>query len=143
MRGARCAVIGFGRIGRALTELLVELGAETAVVSGSPEKRSGIEAAGGRAYTREEMQAAIHGRDFIFSTPPAQVLGKEALSAADADARIIDLASPPYGVDLDAARLLNLRAWRESGLPGRYCPLSAAQAILNAVRRWEEAELHG
>jgi len=48
---------------------------------------------------------------------------------------LIDLASPPYGIDLRAAWNRGLRAWREPGLPGRYCPQSAAEAILNALDR--------
>ena len=82
-------------------------------------------------------------QDVIFSTPPATVIDEAALRHVDANALLIDLASPPYGFDLDAARNLNLRAHREPGLPGRYCPLSAARAIYAAVLRWEEAELHG
>ena len=36
----------------------------------------------------------------------------------DEVARVIDLMSAPYGVDLDAARRMGMRAWREPGLPG-------------------------
>ena len=47
----------------------------------------------------------------------------------------IDLAGIPYGVDLRTAWRMGVRAWREPGLPGRYCPHSAARAILNAMDR--------
>ena len=50
---------------------------------------------------------------------------------------VIDLTNAPYGVDLDAARRMGVRAWREPGLPGRYCPQSAAEAILRAIERHE------
>ena len=56
------------------------------------------------------------------------------------DAMIIDLSSAPYGVDLDAAREMSLRAWREPKLPGRYCPFSAARALLRAIIRAERTE---
>ena len=39
------------------------------------------------------------------------------------------------GVDLEAAQALNLRAWREPKLPGRYCPYSAARALMRAIFR--------
>lgn len=143
LKGASCAVIGYGRIGRALTEILVHLGANVTVISRSPEKRSEIGEAGARFADESEIGGAIADRSFIFSTPPTPVLCADELSFADKSARIIDLASPPYGVDLDAARSLGLQAWRENGLPGRYCPLSAARALLGAVLRWEEAELNG
>ena len=44
--------------------------------------------------------------------------------------------------DLEAAQAYGLKAVRESGLPGRYCPLSAARALYHAVVRWEEED-HG
>ena len=51
---------------------------------------------------------------------------------------VMDLASPPYGVDLVAAQCLGVRAWRESGVPGRYCPLAAARAMADAIdRHWD------
>ena len=34
-----------------------------------------------------------------------------------------------------AAQSLGLQAWREPKLPGRYCPYSAALAMLRALRR--------
>ena len=74
----------------------------------------------------------------IFSTPPSMVLDREMLGHVDQRALIIDLASPPYGVDLEAAAGLGLNAVRESGLPGRCYPFSAARALFNAVIRWEE-----
>ena len=143
MAGARCAVIGYGRIGRALTEILLNLGAEVTVVSGREAKRAAARALGAKAVAMEDVAAALPGQELIFSTPPATVIDEEALKCVEADALLMDLASPPYGFDLDAARGLNLHASREPGLPGRCCPLSAARAIYSAVLRWEEAELHG
>lgn len=87
-----------------------------------------------------ELTDVLPGKQIIFSTPPAMFLDRTALNCADRNAIIIDLASPPYGVDLEAAQELNLRAYREPGLPGRYCPLSAARAIYNSVLRWEGVE---
>ena len=140
MEGLRCAVVGYGRIGRALTEVLLRLGARVLVISGKETKRRMARESGAEAAALEDVARAMPGQRLIFSTPPAMVIDRSVLMHVDADAAVMDLASPPYGVDLDAARALNLRAWREPGLPGRYCPLSAARAIFNAVLRWEEAE---
>ena len=78
----------------------------------------------------------------IFSTPPAEVITKNALENIGRDAMLVDLASPPFGFDLNAAQVLGLNAWREQGLPGRYCPVSAARAVYHAILRWEEKQ-HG
>ena len=143
MAGMRCAVIGYGRIGRSLTEILLNLGAKVTVISAREAKRCAAREAGADAAALEDINSALPGQDVIFSTPPATVIDGDALKHVDADAILIDLASPPYGFDLEAARAHNLHAYREPGLPGRYCPLSAARAIHSAVLRWEEEELHG
>ena len=142
LEGLRCAVVGCGRIGRALTEILLNLGAQVLVISGKEAKRRMVRENGAETAAMEDVKRVLPGRKLIFSTPPALVIDRSVLAHVDVDAAIVDLASPPYGVDLDAARALNLHAWREPGLPGCYCPLSAARVIYNAVLRWEEAEEH-
>lgn len=140
--GMRCMVIGCGRIGRALMEILRNMDARVTVVSGNEEKRRQARESGAQALAPGELAGALPGQKLIFSTPPAMVLDCAALEHVDADASIIDLASPPYGVDLDAAAQLGLNAVREPGLPGRWCPLSAARALYNAVLRWEGEQEH-
>lgn len=140
MMGTECLVVGYGRIGRALTGILLNLGANVTVISSSERKRREVRESGAKSASMMELTEVLSGKGIIFSTPPAMFLDQTALGYVDREAIIIDLASPPYGVDLEAAQALNLHAWREPGLPGRYCPLSAARAIYNSVLRWEEGE---
>jgi len=142
LTGVDCLVVGYGRIGRALTGILLNMGANVTVISSSENKRREVRESGGKAASMMELMDVLPGKRIIFSTPPAMFIDRAALSCVDGDAIIIDLASPPYGVDLEAAQELKLHAYREPGLPGRYCPLSAARAIWNSVLRWEEAEGH-
>ena len=133
IRECACLVVGWGRIGRALTEMLVGMGAKVTVASRSQAGRNRAIERGALAVNTEYLR--IGGFDIVFTTPPAMVLDDKILKKADKDVMILDLASPPYGVDLNAAWDLGLRAWREPGLPGRYCPESAAKAILRAIDR--------
>ena len=133
VRDMSCLVIGWGRIGRALTELLVGMGVKTTVASRSPSGRNRAIERGALAVNTDYLR--LKGFDVVFSTPPHPVLHDKILKKADKDVMILDLASPPYGVDLKAAWDLGLRAWREPGLPGRYCPESAAMAIMRAIDR--------
>ena len=135
LAGMDCMVIGWGRVGRALTELLVALGMRVTVASRTPAGRNRAVGRGAEAADTARIAEALPGRKLIFNTAPAMVLDGAALGQADPDAMLIDLASPPYGIDLRAAWNRGLRAWREPGLPGRYCPQSAAEAILNAMDR--------
>jgi len=143
MRHVSSAVIGYGRIGRALTEILKNLGARVTVVSRTEAKRRQAVESGAQAADMIEMENVLPGKQLIFSTPPAEVIDKEMLARIDKNALLMDLASPPYGFDLDAALELGLQACREPGLPGRYCPMSAARVLYHAILRWEEAEKDG
>lgn len=135
-----CLIVGWGRIGKALTELLVGMNASVTVASRSAQGRNGAIERGARAADTAELEEALPGKQIVFSTPPARVLDEKRLRRLDEDAMVIDLSSAPYGVDVEAARRLGVRAWREPGLPGRYCPWSAAGAILRAIERAEMEE---
>lgn len=133
--GAECLVAGWGRIGRALTEILVGLGARVTVLSRRQESRPEIAALGGAWADTGSAERAAAGKSIVFSTAPAMIFDGPALAKLRRGALVIDLASPPYGVDLAAAEKLGLNAWREPALPGRYCPEAAAAAIFRALVR--------
>lgn len=138
LRGMRVLVIGWGRIGRALTEILVALGAKVTVASRREVHRHRAIERGAEAVALGKIEAVLPTLELVFNTAPAMVLDGKRLKHMNRDAMVIDLASPPYGVDLRAAWELGLRAWREPGLPGRYCPESAAAALRDAILRGGE-----
>ena len=128
-----CLVIGYGRIARRLTYLLQAMGAQVAVAVRREEIRREAQTEGVNAFRIEDLPHLLPRAHFIFSTPPAQVLAESMLRLISPDALLMDLASPPFGFCLESARALGLRASRESGLPGRCCPLSAARLLLDSV----------
>ena len=132
LRGAQCLVIGYGRIGKALTGLLHSLGAGVTVAARREESRK---EAGKNSVSISYMPHILSRMDVIFNTVPAPVLGEKELRHVKPQCVMIDLASAPYGIDMDAAEALGRKAFLESGLPGRYCPLSAAEALLNYMER--------
>ena len=137
LTGSRCMVVGYGRIGKALAKMLQGLGAQVVVAARRPEVRLRAQEEGMEGCdTRENALAgAIALADYVFSTPPALLLTENVLKHVRQGVPVIDLASPPYGVDLDAAKKLGVHAWRESGVPGRYCPGAAAGLMEAAVER--------
>ena len=132
LRGSQCLVIGYGRIGKALTGLLRAMGALVTVAARREESRR---EAGENSVSISYMPNILPRMDVIFNTVPAPMLGEKELRQVKPLCVMIDLASAPYGIDRDAAEALGLKAFLESGLPGRYCPLSAAEALLNYMER--------
>lgn len=135
--GSRCLVVGYGRIAQALARMLAAMGAHVTVAARREEVRDRIRADGYAAcgITAEELSLEAARADFIFSTPPAMVFTEGVLTAVRPGVPVIDLASPPFGVDLEAAQRLGVSAWRESGLPGRYCPMTAAELMAEAIKK--------
>ena len=142
LRDMRCLVIGWGRVGRALTEVLVGIGAPVTVASRSESGRNRAAERGAEAVPTGELARVLPKCDLVFNTAPGLVLDDGLLDRVDGEALLIDLASPPYGIDLAAAWAKGLRAWREPALPGRCCPRSAAKALLRAIDRHERGEEH-
>ena len=71
--------------------------------------------------------------DAVFNTVPARILEARELDALGAGCLLMELASAPGGFNPDAARARGIRVVQALGLPGKYSPLAAAQAILDAV----------
>lgn len=130
---ARVMVIGYGRIGRALTEMLLGYGARVTVAARSERARSLAARAGVQAVDMDGMLEKLPTQRVVFSSPPERVVEAKHLARLRQDALLVDLSSPPYGVDIKTAQMMGLTAWREPGLPGRYCPESAGRALLAAL----------
>ena len=138
LMGSVCLVVGYGRIAQALVRMLTGFGARVIVAARRAEARQAAVEAGADATDMAGLPHAAAQADFVFSTPPETVMGAAELSRVRSGVPVMDLASPPYGVDLAAAQRLGVRAWRESGVPGRYCPLAAARAMADAIdRHWD------
>ena len=134
---SRCLVIGYGRIGKRLAFLLRALGASVTVAARRAESR---QEAGPGSVSIAEIPSVLPETDLIFNTVPAMILDRKALLLVSPSACLMELASKPYGMDLDAAKELGLRVLVEGGLPGRYCPQSAVMALLDCLERMNRHE---
>ena len=129
--GARCLVVGFGRIGKILARMLKALGAEVTVSARSSTDRAYISALG-YDFVNTEKLTEIR-RDKI-----GLIFDRELLENTDCDTLLIDLASLPGGVDFDAASALRIDAQRALSLPGKCAPKTAGEIIKTTVFRMIE-----
>ena len=135
IRGARFAVMGYGRIARTLTELLIKLGGKVCVLARKEGDLAWARIAGAKVMriTSENIKKLVDGYDIIFNTVPSWLFFEEFLSRVDKNTLIIDLASSPGGVDVSAAKKLNSRVLWASSLPGKYAPESAGELIADCI----------
>ncbi len=130
LNGSRCLVTGFGRIGKALCLGLKGLGAGVDCCARKAKDLTAIRALGCRPLQYREISESY---DVIFNTVPAKVLGAQILSRQRPDTLVLELASQPGGVDLDAARRLGLRVKNAPSLPGRTSPRTSGELIKETV----------
>ena len=83
----------------------------------------------------DEIRSALRHADVVFNTIPAHVLGKAALDQIAKDALVIELASPPYGMNIELAKHMGVSVVVEGGLPGRYAAMDAGAALFDALQR--------
>lgn len=133
LHDSRCLIIGYGRIGRLLADRLLALGAEVTVSARKYGDLAWIEAWGCRSVQTGALTGQLDRFDLIFNTAPALILDGTRLRETREDCVIIDLASAPGGVDLEAAKRLSRRAIPAPGLPGKVAPRTAAAAIRDSV----------
>lgn len=133
LQGSRCLVIGFGRIGKLLACRLRGMAAQVAVSARRQEHLAWSRALGYAPLRTDRLKGRLRPFHLIFNTVPALILDRELLEEVRADCVIIDVASKPGGVDFAAARELGITALQELSLPGRVAPLTAAQAVRDAI----------
>lgn len=131
--GSRCLVVGFGRIGKVLSNMLKNLGAEVSVSARKVADLAWISALGATPIQNGSLKDEISGFDVIFNTVPAMLLDKTVLTGTRPDALIIDLASKPGGVDFSTAKDLGLKVIWALGLPGKCAPITSGKIIKDTV----------
>lgn len=139
IRGARVAVIGYGRVGKILAEILNSLGAHVTVAA-----RKNMDLAWAYNYRCDTLKIEIRdgkssliklgsGYDVIFNTVPYWLFDGNVLPHICKNTLIIDLASAPGGVDTRAASDCGVKVIWALSLPGKCSPFTAGEIICDSI----------
>ena len=126
-KGSNVLVMGWGRIGKCLTKILIALGATVAIAARKEADRALASALGARAVSLESMNPLLSHQDVIFNTIPTPVLTDHQANMCCSDCLLIELASKPG--------ILSDRAIPALGLPGKMVPKSSGRLIADTVIR--------
>ena len=129
----KALVIGFGRVGKTLANMLKKLGLDVYCEARKETDLAWIKAYGYSPIPLEKMKNNLCKMDIIFNTVPYKILDKSTLILINRNTLIVDLASAPGGVDFDVAKKLGIKAILASALPGKVAPNTAAEYIKNFV----------
>lgn len=134
--GMPVAVTGYGRVSRALCELLYAMRAKVTVAA---RKESDLADAAARGYATvsiakaQGLLALCRGQCAVFNTVPSRLFSEDVLKEMQKDTLLIDLASAPGGVDANAAGKYGIRVIWALSIPGKYAPVSAGRIVADTV----------
>jgi len=133
LHGSQMMIIGYGRIGTVLGGMLRGMGAMVSAVVNSSHAAALAASSGHNVIFYEEMDAYLQKADVIFNTVPEILIDKRNMKHIPKSTLIVDLASPPYGVDVNDARDFCLKVMFTNSLPGKIAPVTTAGYILETI----------
>ncbi|MBQ7075522.1 MAG: dipicolinate synthase subunit DpsA [Clostridia bacterium] len=133
IHGSKILVLGFGRIGKLLCDRFSALGAQVTAEARKVSDLAWIKSYGYIGVPLSALSETIGVYDIIINTIPSQILNWQLLKLVKDDTLIIDLASKPGGVNLDAATKLNKKVIWALSLPGAVAPVTAGIIIKNTI----------
>ncbi|MBQ6043498.1 MAG: NAD(P)-binding domain-containing protein [Clostridia bacterium] len=133
LHGARTAVLGFGRVGKALALRLRALGAKVCVCARSRSDLALADSLGMESADIRELCAALEGADCVFNTVPERILTQKELASVKRSAPLIELASAPGCADKAEAERAGVNIIPAPALPGKCAPVTAGRIIKSAI----------
>jgi len=131
LSGEKVLIVGMGRIGTALAEILKGFGADITAAVRNAKGAAKAALLGVKTVCTKDMP---HGYGLVFNTVPSMIFGREELSRFGKDTLFIDLASKPGGIDLASAQELGMKVVWALGLPGKTAPVTAGEIIAETVK---------
>lgn len=130
---AKCAVIGYGRIGRTLALRLNALGCDTTCIARSKKDLAWASCDSTAPLSLNDYSPDAHKFDVIFNTVPHMIFDSAKLASIPKSTIIIDLASEGRGVDSAEAEKLGIKTIKALSLPGKTSPFTAGKIIFESV----------
>ncbi len=127
----RFLVLGYGRIGKALCDMLKAMGGE---VSATARKESDFAAMNIKGIDKMHTSQINRGDfDAVVNTIPQKVTDDKFYEMLNSNCLIIDASASPGQIDKAAADLFGIKVMDAFGLPGKFSPKSAGGVIVNTV----------
>lgn len=133
LHNSNSLVLGYGRIGKALAKMLYGIGANVYVEARSCSDLAWVKNNGYIPVPIKELQYYLSKIDVIFNTIPHLVLDEALLSKLNKNCLVMEIASKPGGIDIEAAKEMEIKIVMAQGLPGKVAPITAARVIKDTI----------
>ncbi len=139
IHGMKCAVLGYGRVGRILANTLSSLGADVTVFARKQSAFADIHACSMKYKHFDALTTEFNDFDAMINTVPVKVLSGVQLSKINPECVLIEVASAPFGIDFQSAKERAFKVVKAGSLPGKVAPKTAGEiigrSILPMIRR--------
>ena len=133
IHGMKCAVLGYGRVGKVLASTLSSLGAEVTVFARKQSAFAEIYASSMKYKHFDSLAEETHEFDVMINTVPVKVLGGIQLSKLNPDCVLVEIASAPFGIDFQATKERAIKVVKAGSLPGKVAPKTAGEIIGRSI----------
>lgn len=142
IHGARCLILGYGRVAKALAKTLSAVGAIVTVAARKPQDLAWIDANGQIPLSISELTQGDTplSYDIVFNTVPEQIVGADLLARLPDNVLLLDLASAPGGFDHEWAKEHGYHVIWALSLPGKTAPVTAGRIIGQTIRQMLQEE---
>ena len=129
----KCAVLGYGKVGKILADTLKNLGVDVTIFA---RKEKDLADAFTKLYktaTFKELREKEFKFDALINTVPEKVLSHEEMKNLNQECLFIEIASSPFGIDFQAAKEYAFDVIKANSLPGKVAPKTAGEIIGRSI----------
>lgn len=133
LSGANVLITGGGRIALLTARLLKAFGAKCTICARNVAQRTKAELEQHRSADLTELNTLCSSADIILNTVPASLFNEESFRRLRAGALYLELASKSPEADKVLADKYGVKHIAASGLPGKFSPITAGEAIAQVI----------
>lgn len=133
IHGMKCAVTGYGRVGKILAQTLKALGADVTIFARKQKDFADAFAKSITAKDFTELTSDYHDFDALINTVPQKVLSDKELDNINPECVLVEIASAPFGIDFQSAKERAFNVIKAGSLPGKVAPKSAGEIIGRSI----------
>lgn len=133
VHSSKCAVFGYGRVGKITADVLASLGADVTVCARKNSDLANAEIKKLNSCLIHDFYKISSEFDIIINTVPSLVIDEKIIGNLKKECLIIDVSSAPYGTDFAAAYHFGINAVQCPSLPGKVAPKTAGKIIGEAI----------
>lgn len=133
IRGMKCAVTGYGKVGKVLALTLESLGADVTVFARKEKDFADAFSKSVKCRYISDLSSGDNEFDALINTVPTKIIGNNELDRLNPDCVLVEIASAPFGIDFQAAKERAFKVIKASSLPGKVAPKSAAEIIGRSI----------